>query len=86
MMPSSPQKVTSLYFSPKVINPEMLYGVKIMKIRRKSHACAPLRVQFTPIPSTFHFFLTVRDIVNIGSELLIFLFIKRRVLFNLAIA
>jgi hypothetical protein len=27
------KKVTSLYFSPKVINPEMLYGVKIMKIR-----------------------------------------------------
>ncbi len=26
-------KVTSLYFSPKVTNPEMLYGVKIMKIQ-----------------------------------------------------
>ena len=26
-------KVTSLYFSPKVTNPERLYGEKIMKIR-----------------------------------------------------
>jgi hypothetical protein len=26
-------KVTSLYFGPIVTNPEMLYGVKIMKIR-----------------------------------------------------
>jgi hypothetical protein len=28
-------KVTSLYFSPKVTDPERLYGLKIMKIRAK---------------------------------------------------
>jgi hypothetical protein len=34
MKPSSPEiKVTSLYFSPKVTNPERLYGVKIMEIQ-----------------------------------------------------
>jgi hypothetical protein len=33
VMHSCPQKVTSLYSSPKVTYPERLYGEKIMKIR-----------------------------------------------------
>jgi hypothetical protein len=45
---------------------------------RKPFLSHDLRIQSTP--STLPFLLTVRNIVSISNELLIFLFVKRRVL------
>ncbi len=66
-------KVISLYFSPKVTNPERLYGVKIMKIRGieisklgklqgKFHLCIPFLGIVWPQSQFLHSFVCERFI------------------------